>query len=64
MAKLKNEGMKELSECMIFPRDLDTLWIIREAESCFVLDSKDIDKMTNTELIEYIDQLALILLKY
>ncbi len=53
-----------MSEYMIFPHDLDTLWIIREMESCLGLDSKDIDKMTNTELIEYIDKLSLMSLKY
>lgn len=42
-----------------FPRDGDTLWIIKEIEACFDLKSKDIDKMSYTELIEYIDQLVL-----
>lgn len=58
------EGMKELREGSIFPRDRDTLWVIREMEACLSLNSKDIDKMSYTELIEHIEQLALMLLKY
>jgi len=58
------EGMKELREGSVFPRDRDTLWVIREMEACLSLNSKDIDKMSYAELIEHIEQLALMLLKY
>jgi len=53
-----------LSEDRVFPRDWDTLWIIKKMEEYLGLESKDIDKMNYTELIEYIDKLVLRLLKY
>lgn len=55
--------MKELIKGSFFPRDSNTLWIIREMEVLLGLESKDIDEMSYTELIEYIDQLALKSLK-
>jgi hypothetical protein len=57
------EGMKKVREDRGFPRDRDTLCIIREMEACLGLKSKDIDKMINAGLTEYIGQLALMLLK-
>jgi hypothetical protein len=46
-----------MSKC--FPYDYDTLFIIKEAESLLSLDSNDCNKMNKTDLIEYIDQLAI-----
>lgn len=56
--------LKKLSEDRVFPHDRDTLWIIKKMEEYLGLESKDIDKMNYTELIEYIDKLVLRLLKY
>jgi hypothetical protein len=53
--KLGNEGI-------IFPRDRDTLCVIAELEAYLGLRNKDIDKMKYIELIEYIDQITLMLL--
>lgn len=46
-----------------FPYDGNTLGVIRETEACLGLKNKDIDKMTCTELVKYIEQIVLISLK-
>lgn len=56
--------MKKLGEDKVFPCDLDTLWVIKKIEAMLGLGSKDTDKMSYIELIEYIDKLASMLLKY
>jgi hypothetical protein len=55
MKKLKNHYD-------VFPRDPDTLYVIKEIESYLEIKSKDISKMKYVELIEYIDQITLMLL--
>lgn len=55
-------GVDELKVGKYFPYDCDTLFIVKEMEESLGLENKDIDKMDYTELIEYIDQLALGLL--
>lgn len=47
---------------MVFPYDPDTLGIIRETEVYLGLKNKDIDKISYTELIKYIDEITLRLL--
>ena len=54
--------MNVLKEDEVFPRDKDTLCIIREIEACLDLENKCIHKMRYTELIKYIDQITLMLL--
>lgn len=49
-------------EKAIFPRDFDTLEIIREVEEILKLEHRKIDDMSNLELIEYINQITLNLL--
>ena len=56
------KGMNVLKEDEVFPRDKDTLCIIREIEACLDLENKCIHKMRYTELIKYIDQITLMLL--
>jgi hypothetical protein len=51
-----------MKECNVFPRDRDTLRFIREIEAYLGLRDKDIDKISYTELIKYIDQITLMLL--
>ena len=51
-----------MKEGNVFPCDHDTLRIIREIEAYLGLRNKDIDKISYTELIEYIDQITLMLL--
>ena len=46
----------------VFPRDRDTLRLIIEIEAYLGLRNKDIDKISYAELIEYIDQITLMLL--
>lgn len=46
----------------IFPRDCGTLYVIKEVERYLGLKNKDIDRMEDYELIEYIDEIALRLL--
>jgi hypothetical protein len=46
----------------VFPRDRDTLCIITEMEAYLGLRNKDIDKINDTELKEYIEQITLMLL--
>jgi len=58
----RNEGMKEMKKVKVFPRDVDTLWVIKEIEACLGLKNKEIDKMNYTELIGYIEQITLMLL--
>lgn len=50
-----------MKECMIFPRDPDTLKIINEIEAYLGLPHKNINEISNFELYEYIDQLTLFL---
>jgi hypothetical protein len=59
MKKAMKETMKEGN---VFPYDRDTLYIIREMEAHLGLRNKDINKLSHTELIGYIDQITLILL--
>lgn len=42
-----------------FPFDQDTLFIIKEVEALLCLDNKDCNKMNETDLNKYIDQLTL-----
>jgi hypothetical protein len=51
-----------MKEGNVFPCDSDTLRIIREIEAYLGLKNKDIDKINYIELIEYINQVTLILL--
>lgn len=51
-----------MKEGNVFPYDHDTLCIIREVEEYLGLRNKDIDKLHYTELIEYINQITLLLL--
>ena len=51
-----------MKEGNFFPYDHDTLCIIREVEEYLGLRNKDIDKLHYTELIEYINQITLLLL--
>jgi hypothetical protein len=56
--------MKQLKECMIFPRDLDTFGVIKETEEYLGLSYKNINelnKMSRFKLDEYINQLTLLL---
>ena len=46
----------------VFPWDYDTLCIIKEIEAYLCFKNKDIDKMNYTELVEYIEQITLMLL--
>jgi hypothetical protein len=46
----------------VFPYAPDTLCIIREIEAYLGLENKDIDEISYTELIKYIDEITLILL--
>lgn len=46
----------------IFPRDRDTLDVIAEMEVYLGLRNKNIDEMKDIELIEYIDQITLMVL--
>lgn len=55
--------MKKLREDIGFPYDRNTLWVIRETEACLGLKNKDINKITCTELVKYIEQIILISLK-
>lgn len=52
-----------MKEGNVFPYDRDTLCIIAELETYLGLRNKDIGKMEYNELIEYIDQITLILLR-
>ena len=51
-----------MKECNVFPRDRGTLCVIKEIEAYLGLKNKGIDKMNYTELIEYIEQITLMLL--
>ncbi|NOW06719.1 hypothetical protein [Clostridium beijerinckii] len=51
-----------MKEGNVFPYDPDTLCIIREVEAYLGFRNKDIDKISYTELIKYIDEITLILL--
>lgn len=53
--------MKQLKECMIFPRDPNTLEIINEIEAYLGLPHKNINEISNFKLHEYINQLTLLL---
>lgn len=44
----------------VFPYDPDTLFIIREIEAYLGLRNKDIDKISHTKLIKYIDEIILL----
>lgn len=55
--------MREFKETKVFPFDCDTLWVISEIENFFGLKSRDTDKISYIELVKYIDELALMLLK-
>jgi len=46
---------------MIFPRDPDTLGVIKEIEVYLGLSHKNINEMSHRELEEYISQLTLLL---
>jgi len=59
MKEWRNEAVKE---CNVFPRDRGTLCVIKEIEAYLGLKNKGIDKMNYTELIEYIEQITLMLL--
>jgi hypothetical protein len=53
--------MKQLKESMIFPRDPDTLEVIKEIEAYLGLSHKNINEMSNLKLHEYVNQLTLLL---
>jgi hypothetical protein len=50
-----------MKECTIFPRDPETLEIIKEMERYLAILHKDINKISDIELIKYINQLAMTL---
>lgn len=50
-----------MKECMIFPRDFDSLTIVKEIEEYLGVAHKNIGGMSNGELDEYINNLVLLL---
>jgi len=50
-----------LKECIIFPCDPDTFGFIKEIEAYLGLPHKNINEMSDWELVEYINQLTLLL---
>lgn len=53
--------MKQLKECMIFPRDPDTSGVIKEIEAYLGLPHKNINEISTFKLHEYTNQLILLL---
>ena len=51
-----------MKEDNVFPYDCDTLYVITEVELYLGLKNKDTDRMSYTELIEYINQITVMLL--
>ena len=50
-----------MKECNVFPRDRGTLCVIKEIEAYLGLPHKNINEMSDWELVEYINQLTLLL---
>jgi hypothetical protein len=55
--------MKELINNNVFPYDVDTLSLIKEAEDYLGLENKEINKLCNIELRDYIEEIAEALLQ-
>lgn len=51
-----------MREIRLYPRDFDTLGLILEIETYLGLKSRNIDKLSDNELHEYINQITLKLL--
>lgn len=51
-----------MNEVNVFPYDPNTLFIIIEIEAYLGMRNKDIDKISYTELIKYIDEITSMLL--
>lgn len=52
-----------MNKINVFPRDSDTLCIIKEVENYIGLENKEIEKLNYTELLDYIELITLMLLE-